>query len=325
MISEFTPLIWNGFLLLIQRLRGSNQPLGRATLLPLAEIKLPGVAEAYDQLVASLIKGGLALGDGDNFHLTPAGEQALAQASRETTLTEVFYDTFYQRAASSRAHSRFCTEVYGLDLCQHGMADMQQLDLALERSGVHAGTRLLEFGCGDGRIAEHIVWTRGARVAGVDIAGGAIELARERTRALAGQVQFQRIDIAANPHSLPAGPFDAALAIDSLFFLADQKTAAAQILSRLVPGGRLAVFYIAPQPLTPAETALGRGLAELGRVYETIDLTAANLHHWERKKAVLEELREDFLAEGNAFLYKNRMAECQGWETMQRWLFVVVR
>jgi hypothetical protein len=40
-----------GLLLLINRLSQSDRPLGRATIVPFAEIKLPQVAQHYDELV----------------------------------------------------------------------------------------------------------------------------------------------------------------------------------------------------------------------------------------------------------------------------------
>jgi hypothetical protein len=38
-----------------------------------------------------------------------------------------FYDKFYRATAESAAHRAFCAEVFGLDLCQHGFADIAQV------------------------------------------------------------------------------------------------------------------------------------------------------------------------------------------------------
>src|SRR5919199_1459962 len=37
------------------------------------------------------------------------------------------YNNFFARAENSRAHARFCEEVYGKNLCQHGLTDLFQL------------------------------------------------------------------------------------------------------------------------------------------------------------------------------------------------------
>ncbi|MEZ4612266.1 MAG: hypothetical protein R2838_18805 [Caldilineaceae bacterium] len=39
---------------------------------------------------------------------------------------------------TSRAHHDFCTAVFGLDLCQHGFADVAQLALLLDVAGLNA-------------------------------------------------------------------------------------------------------------------------------------------------------------------------------------------
>jgi hypothetical protein len=38
-----------------------------------------------------------------------------------------FYNDFYPRAEQSKAHRTLCERVYGKNLCQHGMADMNQI------------------------------------------------------------------------------------------------------------------------------------------------------------------------------------------------------
>ena len=43
-----------------------------------------------------------------------------------------FYNEFYLRAELSPAHARFCEQVYGQNLCQHGMADLPQLQLLVD-------------------------------------------------------------------------------------------------------------------------------------------------------------------------------------------------
>jgi SAM-dependent methyltransferase len=312
---------FSGLLLLIGRLSAARPTLDQAALRSFAEFKLPEVAQHFDALLAELFARGWAVGEPDAFTLSEPGRQAVAQAASTSSLTAMFYDAYYAAVPASAAHSRFCAAVYGLDLCQHGMADMDQLHLALDRLGVKAGSRLFEFGCGDGRIAEYIAKTRGATVTGVDISG-AIDLARARAAGCRPRLEFIQADILAAPERIPPGPFDAALAVDSFFFLPDQRSGLERVWARLVPGGKFAIFYIAPLGLGLGETALGQALRDLGRCAESIDLTAANRRHWEKKKAVLEELRADFLAEGSDFLYNNRIAECQGCEMMQRWLIL---
>ena len=48
-----------------------------------------------------------------------------------------FYDNFYRATKTSEAHKLFCTRVFGLDLCQHGFADVDQLDALIAAVGIH--------------------------------------------------------------------------------------------------------------------------------------------------------------------------------------------
>ncbi len=43
-----------------------------------------------------------------------------------------FYTAFYAATEHSQAHHVFCERVFGMDLCQHGFADMAQLELLLQ-------------------------------------------------------------------------------------------------------------------------------------------------------------------------------------------------
>ncbi len=161
-------------MLLINRLLQNGAPLGRTTLLPFAELKLPKVALNYDELVGALLEDRLIEGNAETFILTSLGEQRLAAVASEYSLHAWFYNEYYEAIRISRAHSLLCERVYGKDLGQHGMADMEQVHSALSALGVSSGMSLLDFGCGDGQITEYIADTTGADVTGVDIAGEAI-------------------------------------------------------------------------------------------------------------------------------------------------------
>ena len=63
-----------------------------------------------------------------------------------------FYTCFYQAVASSAANAEYCERVYGRNLCQHGFADLAHLDHLIQVSGISAGTRVLDLGCGNGMI-----------------------------------------------------------------------------------------------------------------------------------------------------------------------------
>jgi 2-polyprenyl-3-methyl-5-hydroxy-6-metoxy-1,4-benzoquinol methylase len=312
-----------GLLLIINRLSQSERPLGRETIVPFAELKLPQVAQRYDALTDGLLENHLIEGSADSFELTSAGRQAIEQAAQLHSLHALFYDEYYQAVIHSQAHALFCERAYGLNLCQHGMADMEQIRTALDELQVRAGMTLLDFGCGDGRIAEYISDTTQTAVTGVDIASRAIELAQERTQAKRDRLHFYWADVERQQGTFPPDKFDRILAVDSIFFVRDQQAVTQLLVDHLAPDGRMGLFYLCPAVTTADETTLAMALKNLSVRYHVIDLSAQNKAHWVNKKRVLLELEAQFRAEGNDFLFKNRLAECEGLEEFQRYFYLV--
>lgn len=312
-----------GLLLIVDRLQANGQALGRRTIVPFAEMKLPAVAREYEALAGALLERGLVRGAPQEFTLTAEGASVVRETAQRYSLAALFYDEYYQAIRRSRAHALFCKRVYGMDLGQHGMADMEQLGSALTELRIEAGMTLLDFGCGDGQIAEYISDVSGARVTGVDLARQAVHIAAQRTARKRERLTFRCADLEKDPESLGAGCFDGILAIDSLFFVKDQTAVTKLLLDHLNPGGRLGVFYICPPAVAAEETAFARALSALGMAYRVCDFSAQNQRHWQKKEAVLKELEPMFKVEGSEFLYKNRLAECGGIQDFHRFFYIV--
>ena len=106
-----------------------------------------------------------------------------------------FYTSFYSAVPHSPAHHTFCERVFGRDLCQHGFADVEQLDLLLQVTGLSAGQRALDLGCGNGMISEYLSDRSGAHITGLDFIPIAISQAVERTRRKSDRLEFMVGDI----------------------------------------------------------------------------------------------------------------------------------
>jgi cyclopropane fatty-acyl-phospholipid synthase-like methyltransferase len=237
-----------------------------------------------------------------------------------------FYDEFYQHAETSAAHAEFCRRVYGRDLAQHGMLDMKQVDLLLETIPLGAGFRVLELGCGSGRLAEHLAGLTGAEITGLDQSTAGIAIASERAarRGAAwpaaamprGRLHFLCANVAT--YDYPAAAFDLVLAVDLLAFMRDLPA----LLTRLAPAlrrrGQLAAFHSvwasadeSDGQLSPRSNRLGLALLVAGWRYKVHDLREEEIAHWQRKLAVLAEMRAEFEAEGNEFIYERRLVEAE--------------
>jgi hypothetical protein len=87
------------------------------------------------------------------------------------------------------------------------------------------------------------------------------------------------------------------ISIDTLYFSDNYAATLAVWKAALRPGGRLAIFFShGPGPDVPW------------------DLTSADYELAQRRQAVLADLKPQFEAEGNLFIYENRMGDALGFQ-----------
>jgi SAM-dependent methyltransferase len=233
-----------------------------------------------------------------------------------------FYERFYAKVPSSPVHALFCQRAFGLDLGQHGFADLAQLDALVEATDLRADQQVLDLGCGHGQITEYLSDRTGAHVTGLDFIPEAIRLARERTAAKAGRLAFVVGDL--NALDSPACQFDVILSIDTVYFSQDYARTVGQLAAALRPDGQMAFLYSCgwepPAPpeafdaatLAPEQTPLSKALRANGIGFRAQDWTAADCRLARSRRRHLEELEPQFRAEGLDFVYENRLGEAQG-------------
>ncbi len=233
-----------------------------------------------------------------------------------------FYERYYELVPSSPVHTLFCERAFGLDLGQHGFADLAQLDALIEATDMRPGQPVLDVGCGDGRIAEYLSDRTGAYVTGLDYIPEAIRVARERTAAKAERLAFVVGDL--NALDLPAQSFGVILSIDTIYFSQDYARTIGQLAAALRPGGLMVFLYsygweppALPETFDtatlPAErTPLAEALRANGLDFCSQDWTAADCILARSRLGILEEMESQFRDGGLDFIYENRLAEAQG-------------
>jgi cyclopropane fatty-acyl-phospholipid synthase-like methyltransferase len=233
-----------------------------------------------------------------------------------------FYTSFYARAEHSPAHHCFCESVFGMDLCQHGFADMHQLDLLMQVLQLSAGKKVLDVGCGTGMITEYLSDQTNAQITGLDFISEATDQARQRTAAKADRLKFLTGDI--NDLQLEANDYDAILSIDSIYFSNDYAGTVRSLITARKPGGQLAFLYshgrepwipvdqFDAETIQPDKTPLAEALLVNNLCYRTWNLTQQDYALAQRRKAVLLDLKPVFEKEGNLFIYENRMGDAEG-------------
>jgi SAM-dependent methyltransferase len=116
-------------------------------------------------------------------------------------------------------------------------------DTVHERLKIGNGTRLLDVGCGSGGAAL-LASERGARVAGLDAAPDAIEVARERVP----EGDFRVGDMGHLPW--PDHAFDAVTSFNAFQFARNPTATLAEAARVLAPGGKVGMVIWAPREVS---------------------------------------------------------------------------
>jgi cyclopropane fatty-acyl-phospholipid synthase-like methyltransferase len=233
-----------------------------------------------------------------------------------------FYNAYFAAVEHSQAHHAFCERAFGKDLSQHGFTDLEQLELLHQVTQLSPAQRVLDLGCGNGMIAEYLADRSGAHITGLDYIERAIHQAQQRTAAKAERLAFVVGDI--NQLELASSAYDVVLSIDTLYFSHDTTATIRELKAALAPGGQMAIFFsygrepwvsrdeFPKEMLPPDRTPLALALRANDLTFRTWDLTRQDYALAQRRKAVLAELKPQFEAEGNLFIYENRWGDANG-------------
>ena len=175
---------------------------------------------------------------------------------------------------------------------------------------------------GDGEIAEFMSDATEAHITGLDYIESAIARAQQRTTTKRDRLDFRVGDLTCP--TLPPRSFDMILSLDTIYFSQHYARTLESWKDLTTSDGQMVIFYShGANPENPKETfrrktlppdctPLAGALRECHVEFRTWDFTSQDLQLAERKLKCLEELEADFRAEGNEFLYENRLGETRG-------------
>ena len=229
----------------------------------------------------------------------------------------LWYDSFYDAVENSKAYAAYCTKAFGRDFSQQGFCNMEQIAFMLEKAQLQPGGKVLDIGCGNGKMAEYIANTKSVSGYGFDISGAAIEAAHKR---VAGKANLFFAEGSINDIRYGELSFDAVFSVDTLYFADDLSKTLGVVLTWVKPGGHFAAFFSefrfsGEDPLdklTPHGTGLAKALIGMGIPYDVYDFTKSHYDVMRRKKSVLSGMKQDFEAEGTMILYDNAFTESVG-------------
>ena len=110
--------------------------------------------------------------------------------------------------------------------------------------------------------------------------------------------------------------FDAAISLDSIYWVEDIAQALSQVALAIRPGGQIGIFIAQileednpHDELEATNTPVASALSDLDMEFEAHDYTAMFRGFWPRAKATAVALRDQFDAEGNRFICENWIRE----------------
>jgi ubiquinone/menaquinone biosynthesis C-methylase UbiE len=135
----------------------------------------------------------------------------------------------------------------------------------LQRAGIRPGMRVLDAGCGPGRLtvpASMIVGPSGQIVA-VDIQGRMLQMLRDRVEEK-GLTNVELVLAGLGEGRLATNEFDIALLVTVFGEIPDKVTALREIYQRLRPGGVLSITEVLPDPHYQGLSRVRRLVADSG-------------------------------------------------------------
>ena len=229
-----------------------------------------------------------------------------------------WYDSFYEAVEKSGAYAAYCAKTFGRDFSQQGFSDMAQIGFMLDKVRLRPGQKVLDIGCGNGKMVEYIADAYGVLGCGFDISGAAIGAARRRTAGIKDRLDFCQGSI--NGMRYGEESFDTVFSVDTLYFTDDMKETVREILRWIKPGGYFAAFFSEflfskddpMEKLTPFGTGLARVLQGEQIPYDVYDFTKSHYEVMGRKRKVLSGMKQAFEAEGTEILFDNAFTESIG-------------
>ncbi len=274
--------------------------------------RLKDFEKEYESSLNSLVSKGL-LNQKDNLYEITDDGKTIGNDVRNQWLID-FYNDFLVRSAESKAHAIFCEKVFGKNLCQYNVLDLEQLDTMLEVMNLQPNQLVLDIGCGLGKISEYIVEKTGVSLIGIDNAPKVVEWAQNNTKAEQGELVFQVGDL--NKLEFPKEKFDAVISIDTLYYAKDFNEILKQMKEISKPKGQMGIFYAegkkpeeSLEKMKPKNTKVGQALVENGLQYTITEFTSNGREVWARELEVAQELEEMFKEEGNHDLCQQRIVQ----------------
>ena len=210
----------------------------------------------------------------------------------------LFYNEYDKMANESKAFKSFCKEAYGEDLSQDGFSDINQINRILKYIPHKKDARILDVGCGNGKMLGYLQEKTDAFIYGFDYSSNAINEAKslypnnsEFKCGCIGEIDY------------PKNSFDLIILMDSIYFAPDLSSFIDQMMDWLKQEGKIFVAYqegdVIPKTENINTTILGKTLTDKGFSFMMEDITRESYDMLRKKREVALKFKDMFKEEGN--------------------------
>ena len=218
--------------------------------------------------------------------------------NKEELLFYEAYESFYAMAENSKAFEAFCREAFGEDFSQDGFSDIGQVNMILPYIPEGEATRILDIGCGNGKMLRYLQSKKKCSIYGFDYSANAIETANlykgenaEFKEGIIGEAEY------------PEEFFDVIVSMDTMYFAKDMRAFVGQMKQWLKKGGTIFVAYqegdVMPKTANEHTTVLAQAFAANNMNYKVLDITKQTYEMLKKKREAAVTYREEFIKEGN--------------------------
>jgi ubiquinone/menaquinone biosynthesis C-methylase UbiE len=264
--------------------------------------------QLLDSELSELVSEGLLVQLDEVYCLTPEGRKLAQQKDASE------FGNWMITCEQSAAYREFCRKLYGSDRCQFNMMTQIQLERLLDVLKASKCQSILDVGCGTGALTEYFAEQLDGHITGIDFSLKAIEFAQKRTVEKRNRLKFQVMDM--DEITFPSIRFDTIISIDTLYFVNDLHKTVNAIRDLLQEKGQMGIFYSArisvdepKEMLRPENTILAKILMECGLQFETWEFTLEEKELWEKNGRIANELKDQFVDEGNLDIYEGLISE----------------
>lgn len=247
----------------------------------------------------------------ESYAFTELGQKVKDLVESEIPFFKYEYDNYFQMQEKSEVHASFCERIYGKDLSQHGLVNLEELELLVQFLKKENHQNILDIGCGNGRITKYLSEQCESNFLGIDMSSEGI---RQGKKVAGSNIDFEvwnMNDLVKLPNA-----FDAIITLDTLYYGANLKDIIQSMLQKLNKDGKIYAYFSQwimdaeySQNLEGANTNLAKALKDLKLEFKFTDLTDSGIKHWKDKLQALEEMKPLFEQEGKADLWNYRYGE----------------